>query len=607
MCGIVGYVGRKAVTPILLDGLAKLEYRGYDSAGVAVWNGSEIEVEKAKGRLRVLVEKTNNGETPKGTVGIGHTRWSTHGKPSDINSHPQTSGTGKTAVVHNGIIENYLELKEYLSSQGVEFVSETDTEVVAHLFEHYYSGDLLAAAERVASVLEGSYALGILVADHPDTLVAMRRDSPLIIGLGEGENFIASDVTAILEHTRSVYYIEDKEIALITENSVEVYDQYARKLEKEVSHIDWDVAAAEKGGYEHFMLKEIMEQPTAVQATVSPRIKNGRVELDIPLTDEDIKKFNKIFIAACGSAYYVGCAASRMLEQLLRIPTTVQLASEFRYQSPLVDDRTLVIIISQSGETADSRAALREAKRLGAKTLAVVNVVGSSIAKEADMSLYTWAGPEIAVATTKAYSTQLAALYLLGIRMAEARGTVDELRYKELVAAVEALPALIGETLGLIEQTQQLASRWFSAEHVFFIGRGIDYAVSLEGALKLKEISYTMSEAYAAGELKHGPISLIVDGTPVIAVISENRLFEKTLSNIKEVSARGASVAAIVNQSARDLSAEGVTTLVIPDCEPLFSASLSVIPLQLLSYYIASLKGCDIDKPRNLAKSVTVE
>ncbi len=607
MCGIVGYVGRKAATPILLEGLKKLEYRGYDSAGVAVWNGEKIEVEKAKGRLRVLVEKTDNGAFPVGSAGIGHTRWSTHGKPSDINSHPQTSGTGRTAVVHNGIIENYMELKEYLASQGVTFVSETDTEVVAHLFEHYYKGDLLEAAERVASVLEGSYALGILVADHPDTLVAMRHDSPLIIGLGEDENFIASDVTAILEHTRSVYYIEDKEIAILTGASVEVYDQHSRRVKKTPSHIDWDVQAAEKGGYEHFMLKEIMEQPAAVQATISPRIKNGRVELEIPLSDEDIRSFDRIYIAACGSAYYVGCAAARVLETLLHIPVLTQLASEFRYQSPLVDERTLVIIISQSGETADSRAALREAKRLGARTLAIVNVVGSAIAKEADMSLYTWAGPEIAVATTKAYSTQLAALYLLGIRMAEARGTVTPERYGELVAAVEALPGLIEKTLGIKEQTQQLASRWFSAEHVFFIGRGIDYAVSLEGALKLKEISYTMSEAYAAGELKHGPISLIVDGTPVIAVISDNRLFEKTLSNIKEVSARGASVAAIVCESARDISGEGVTPLTIPDCEPLFAASLSVIPLQLLSYYIASLKGCDIDKPRNLAKSVTVE
>ncbi len=607
MCGIVGYVGEKAATPILLEGLKKLEYRGYDSAGVAVWNGERIEVEKAKGRLRVLAEKTNNGAFPVGTAGIGHTRWSTHGKPSDINSHPQTSGTGRTAVVHNGIIENYMELKEYLTSQGVKFVSETDTEVVAHLFEHYYKGDLLEAAERVASVLEGSYALGILVADHPDTLVAMRHDSPLIIGLGEGENFIASDVTAILERTRSVYYIEDKEIAILTGSSVEVYDQHSRRVKKTPSHIDWDVQAAEKGGYEHFMLKEIMEQPSAVQATISPRIKNGRVELEIPLSDEDIRSFDRIYIAACGSAYYVGCAAARVLETLLHIPVLTQLASEFRYQSPLVDEKTLVIIISQSGETADSRAALREAKRLGARTLAVVNVVGSSIAKEADMSLYTWAGPEIAVATTKAYSTQLAALYLLGIRMAEARGTVTPERCRELVAAVEALPGLIEKTLGIKEQTQQLASRWFSAEHVFFIGRGIDYAVSLEGALKLKEISYTMSEAYAAGELKHGPISLIVDGTPVIAVISDNRLFEKTLSNIKEVSARGASVAAIVCESARDISGEGVTALTIPECEPLFSASLSVIPLQLLSYYIASLKGCDIDKPRNLAKSVTVE
>lgn len=607
MCGIVGYVGSRPVTPILLDGLGKLEYRGYDSAGVAVWNGDRIEVEKAKGRLSVLRENTGGGVHPVGCIGIGHTRWATHGKPSDINSHPQTSGTGRTAVVHNGIIENYYELRQYLISQGVQFVSDTDTEVVAQLFEYYYNGDLLATATRVVGVLEGSYALGILNADHPDTMVALRRDAPLLVGVGEGENFIASDVAAILKYTRDVYYIDDKEIALVRKQGVEVYDQYGRKVDKELRHVDWDVQAAEKGGYEHFFLKEIMEQPEAVRATISPRIKNGRVELEIPLSDEDIRKFDKIYIAACGSAYYVGVAAGYLLEELLRVPTTVQLASEFRYQNPIVDEKTLVIIISQSGETADSRAALREAKSRGATTLAVVNVVGSSIAREADMSLYTWAGPEISVATTKAYSTQLAALYLLAIKMADARRSITDERYAELVRAVEALPTLIERALGIKEQVQQLAAKWFSAEHVFFIGRNTDYAVTLEGALKLKELSYTMSEAYAGGELKHGPISLIEDGTPVMAVMTGARLFDKTLSNVKEVLARGASIAAIVGESARDISTEAGCILRVPDCEPLFSASLSVIPLQFLAYYIASLKGCDIDKPRNLAKSVTVE
>ena len=607
MCGIVGYIGHRPVTPILLGELKKLEYRGYDSAGVAVWNGERIEVEKAKGRLSVLEQCTDRGAHPLGTVGIGHTRWATHGKPSDINSHPQTSGTGRTAVVHNGIIENYLELREYLASRGVEFVSDTDTEVVAQLFEHYYNGDLLETAARVSNMLEGSYALGILVADHPDTMVAMRRDSPLIIGAGDGENFIASDVAAILEYTRDVYYIDDKEIALVRTDGVEIFDQYGRRVEKSVERVDWDVKTAEKGGFEHFMLKEMMEQPDAVRATISPRLKNGSVELEIPLSEEDMRRFDKIYIAACGSAYYVGVAAKYLLEELLRVPTITLLASEFRYQNPIVDENTLVIIISQSGETADSRAALREAKARGATTLAVVNVVGSSIAKEADMSLYTWAGPEISVATTKAYSTQLAALDLLAVRMAQARQSITPERCAELVGAIEKLPELIEQTLGLKEQVQELASRWFSAEHVFFIGRNSDYAVTLEGALKLKEISYTMSEAYAAGELKHGPISLIEDGTPVVSVMTGQRLFEKTLSNVKEVLARGAEVAAIVCESARDISGEVGTVLRIPDCEPLFSASLSVIPLQFLAYYIASLKGCDIDKPRNLAKSVTVE
>ncbi len=607
MCGIVGYVGSKQATPILMEGLSKLEYRGYDSAGIAVYNGSDVEVIKAEGRLSNLLSITEDGVLPHGTVGIGHTRWSTHGRPSDINSHPQTSGNGMFAVVHNGIIENYMELKTHLQSQGVQFVSETDTEVIAHLFSHFYNGNLLQTARHVSEHMEGSYALGVICSDFPDTLIAIRKDSPLIIGLGEGENYIASDVTAILAHTRNIHYVEEKEIALITCNSVHIYDSYLNEVKRDVFTVDWNVESAEKGGYEHFMFKEIMEQPRALLGAISPRIKDGRILLDIPLTPQVTEDINQIYIMACGSAYHVGVIAKYLYEDLLRIPTTVALASEFRYQNPIVDSHTLAIVISQSGETADSLAALRKAKSRGAKILSIVNVVGSSITKESDYTLYTWAGPEIAVATTKAYSTQLGCVYLLGVYLADALGKISPKAYNDYITALLELPEKIESILQNRSLTQLLAAQYFNSKHIFFIGRNIDYAISLEGSLKLKEISYTHSEAYAAGELKHGTISLIEEGSPVIALMTSKRLFDKTLSNVKEVKARGAIVIAVVTAGSRDITDQVDHVIELPSILPEFAASLAVVPLQLFSYYVASLRGCDIDKPRNLAKSVTVE
>ncbi len=607
MCGIIGYVGAQQASPILLNGLSKLEYRGYDSAGIAVYDGQALNVKKAKGRLKNLIDITKNGSEPTGTIGIGHTRWSTHGRPSDINSHPQTSGTGNVAVVHNGIIENYMELKEFLISTGVKFISETDTEVVAHLFEYYYDGDLLSTMQKVMERVDGSYALGILCKYHPDTIIAVRKESPLIIGLGNGENFIASDVAGILNYTRDIYYIDDKEIAIVKSGSVEIFDMYSRKIEKEIFHVDWDIEAAEKGGYEHFMFKEIMEQPKAVLNAISPRIKDGRISLDISLSPDELRGFDKLYIVGCGSAYHVGMVAKYIYEDMLRIPTVVQLASEFRYSNPIIDKRTLVIVISQSGETADSLAALREAKRLGATIVSIVNVVGSSIAKESDHVLYTWAGPEIAVATTKAYSTQLACIYMFALFMADSLGKISEEEYIAFIHALLKLPEDLKTVLELKEVTQKLASYYFNAKHIFFIGRNIDYAISLEGSLKLKEISYTASEAYAAGELKHGTISLIEEGSPVVALMTTEKLFDKMLSNIKEVKARGASVIAVTLDNARDISDEVDHVIKIPYIHPMMEASLAIVPLQFFSYYVASMRGCDIDKPRNLAKSVTVE
>ena len=608
MCGIVGYIGKNQASPILLDGLSKLEYRGYDSAGIAVFHDNEVEVAKAKGRLSVLAEKTNDGKSLKGTMGIGHTRWATHGEPSDVNSHPQVSMSGRFAVVHNGIIENYISLKKKLIERGFEFISETDTEVIAHLFEYYYKGDILDAMIRVLNRVEGSYALGVLCSDYPDQFIAVRKASPLIVGLGNDENFIASDVTAILKHTRDIYYLEDNEIVVLKKDSVKVYNKDKEEVEKEKFTVDWDISAAEKSGYEHFMMKEMEEQPKAIRDTISPRIKDGKIVLDdISLTTEDIKNINKIYIVACGSAYHVGVVGKYVIEKMCRIPVEVQVASEFRYCDPIITKNDLVIVISQSGETADTLAALKEAKNHGARILSIVNVVGSAIANASDDVIYTWAGPEIAVATTKAYSTQLAVIYLIAAYMAEKLGMLTSGEYANFVAEIEALPDKVAKILESKEEIQYLASKFFNCHSIFFIGRNLDYAVSMEGSLKLKEISYIHSEAYAAGELKHGTISLIEDGTLVVALATGQELFDKTVSNVKEVKARGAVVMGVTTQAHELMDDVADFTIKIPTAHEMLLPSLTVVPLQLFGYYVASLKGCDIDKPRNLAKSVTVE
>lgn len=611
MCGIVGYVGEEQAAPLLLQGLEKLEYRGYDSAGVAVYTGEKLEVAKAKGRLKILSDMLDGGKSLQGTIGIGHTRWATHGAPSDINSHPQMSDSGKFAVVHNGIIENYLTLKTFLMDRGITFVSETDTEVVAQLLEYYYKKyqcDILEAMIRVIHKVEGSYALGVICQDFPDELYAVRKDSPLIVGLGQGENFIASDVPAILAKTREIYRLNDNEIVRLTRTGVTVFNTDRDEVHKQPVHIDWDVSAAEKGGYEHFMFKEIMEQPKAIRDTISPRIRDGKIVLDdITLTREQVESFRRIVIVACGSAYHVGVVAKYALEQLTRIPVEVDVASEFRYRNPIVDDKVLVLIISQSGETADTLAAMREAKRLGARTLSIVNVVGSSIANESDDVLYTWAGPEIAVATTKAYSTQLAVVYLLALYLADLLGTVSSKEYESYLADLQKLPEQIEAVLQDRENIQYFASRNFNAKDIFFIGRNIDYALSLEGSLKLKEISYIHSEAYAAGELKHGTISLVEDGTLVVALASYLPLFDKTMSNVKEVKARGAYVLGLTVEGKTEIEKETDFVFYLPATNSMMQPSLMVVPLQLFAYYVAAMKGCDIDKPRNLAKSVTVE
>ncbi len=608
MCGIVGYVGKKQAVPILMDGLSKLEYRGYDSAGVAVMQDGEIKIKKSKGRLAVLQEKLDNGEPLSGVMGIGHTRWATHGEPSDTNSHPHLSRSGRFAVVHNGIIENYMKLRQMLINKGFEFISETDTEVIAQLVEYYYNGDIVETLTKVVERVEGSYALGILCADNPDSFVAVRKESPLIVGLGEGENFIASDVPAILAHTRDVYFLENDEIVLLDAENVKVYNLDGEEIKKEPYHVEWDISAAEKGGYEHFMFKEIMEQPRVIRDTVQPRIRDGKIVLDdISLTAEYIKGINKIYIVACGSAYHVGVVGKYVIEAMTRIPVEVTVASEFRYMNPIVDDKTLTVVISQSGETADTIAAMREAKRLGSRTFAIVNAVGSAIAREADDVLYTWAGPEISVATTKAYSTQVTAIYLLSLYIAQELNMIDDETLKTKIDALEKLPENIQKILDNKEQIQYMASQYYNAKNVFFLGRTLDYAVALEGSLKLKEISYIHSEAYAAGELKHGPIALIEQGTVVVALCTVNKLFDKMLSNIKEVKARGAVLIAIAEEGHTDIEHEADHVIYLPKCDELALPSEAVIPLQLFSYYIASLKGLDIDKPRNLAKSVTVE
>ncbi|WP_369299027.1 glutamine--fructose-6-phosphate transaminase (isomerizing) [uncultured Neglectibacter sp.] len=609
MCGIVGYIGGEQAAPFLLNGLTKLEYRGYDSAGVAVYEGGSLHVVKSKGRLSVLDGILQGGKALPGTVGIGHTRWATHGAPSDVNSHPQESSGGKFAVVHNGIIENYLALKNHLIHRGVEFVSDTDTEVVAQLLEYYYRGDVLDAVQKVIGRVEGSYALGIICADCPDRIFAVRKDSPLIVGAGQGENFIASDIPAILSKTRDIYRLKDKEIAVLEREKISFFNEEMEPVEKTLERVEWDVAAAEKGGYEHFMMKEICEQPEALRKTISPRIRDGRVVLDdITLSAEQIRDIDKVFIVACGTSYHVGVVAKYAFEKLLKLPLEVDVASEFRYRDPIINDRTLVIIISQSGETADTLAALRMAKQSGARVLSIVNVVGSTIANESDDVLYTWAGPEIAVASTKAYSTQLAMIYLIVLYMAQELGTLSEAERKEYLDDLQRLPDLAAACLADKETIQYFASRYFNAGDMYFIGRNVDYAASLEASLKLKEISYIHSEAYTGGELKHGPISLIEDGTLVIAICTYDRLFDKMMSNVKEVKARGAVVLGITTRGREGaLRQETDYQFCIPKITDFMLPSLSIIPLQLFAYYIASMKGCDIDKPRNLAKSVTVE
>ena len=611
MCGIVGYVGTQQAAPLLLEGLRRLEYRGYDSAGMAVCGPDGLRVQKAKGRLQALADLTDEGKAMPGVIGIGHTRWATHGEPNDTNAHPQVSESGRFAVVHNGIIENYAELKKKLLEKGYTFRSETDTEVVAQLLDWYYrdSRDVFEAVTSMLSAVEGTYALGILCADTPDRLIAARKDAPLLLGYGEGENFIASDVTALLRHTRNVVYMDDGELAVVTAGSIRIYDERRRPVEKERHYIDWDVDAAEKGGYAHFMLKEIFEQPTAISKAITGRIQEGRVVLsDLTMTDREIRDIGRICIVACGSSYHVGMVGKYNLERMLRRSVEVCLASEFRYSDPIIGPGDLVIVISQSGETLDSMAALREAKKRGARILSIVNVVGSSIARESDDVLYTWAGPEIAVATTKAYSTQMVVLNLLGLYFGDIMGTIDLETYTAMVQGIQALPHQMEEILSDTGYIQAAARELAGHDQVFFIGRNLDYALSLEGSLKLKEISYIHSEAYASGELKHGTISLIEEGTPVIAAATYMPLFDKAMSNVVEVQARGANVLALTTAAGTERMHSRVkNVLTVPETEAMLLPQLGVVPLQLLAYYIALERGCDIDKPRNLAKSVTVE
>ncbi|MCM1185911.1 MAG: glutamine--fructose-6-phosphate transaminase (isomerizing) [Lachnoclostridium sp.] len=608
MCGIVGYIGNKQAAPIILDGLSKLEYRGYDSAGIAVFDGERIVTSKAVGRLKVLENLTHGGESMRGFSGIGHTRWATHGAPSDLNAHPHTNGKGSIAVVHNGIIENYIPLRKKMRDKGYEFVSETDTEVLAHLLDYYYRGNPMEAVTKVLHRVEGSYALGIMFADFPGEIYAARKDSPLIVGKNEDGCFIASDVPAILKYTRTVYYMDNQEVVRLSAGNLQFFSVDEEEVTKEAVTIDWDANAAEKAGYEHFMLKEMYEQPKTVTDTISPRIQNNDIVIEeLNMSDEELQKIRKIHIVACGSAYHAGVTGKYVIEDLARIPVEVDVASEFRYRNPILEEGSMVIVISQSGETADTLAALRESKERGFKVLGIVNVVGSSIAREADSVMYTWAGPEIAVATTKAYSAQLVALYMLALKLAKVRNTVDKGQFEHLLNDLGRLPDQIELLLGQKGKIQHFANRYVGARDIFFIGRGVDYAISLEGSLKLKEISYIHSEAYAAGELKHGTISLIEEGTLVVAVATQPELFQKTISNIVEVKARGAFVMAVTNEGNKAIEKAADYVLYIPETHSCFTNSLAIVPLQLFAYYVAVGRGCDVDKPRNLAKSVTVE
>lgn len=607
MCGIVGYIGSKMAAPILINGLKKLEYRGYDSAGVAIFGNNELKVVKSKGRLATLENKVNE-DIPKGSIGIGHTRWATHGEPNDLNSHPHISRSGKIAVVHNGIIENYIELKEFLQSEGYEFISETDTEVVAHLIDYHYKGDIVKAVISSINEVEGSYALGVICNDCDDKFVAARKDSPLVVGLGKGENFIASDIPAILEYTRDVYILEDKEVVVLRADSVKVFNNYGAEVKKDVFKVNWDVSAAEKSGYEHFMMKEMFEEPKVIRDTINPRIKDGRISLDnIRITSEDLEKIEKIYIVACGTAYHAGVVGKYIIEMLARIPVEVDVASEYRYRDPLITEKNLVIIISQSGETLDTLFALRESRKKGARVLSIVNVVGSSISRESDDVIYTWAGPEIAVASTKAYNAQLSALYLIALDFAMKKGKIEEEFYKKVIEELKNIPQAVESVLANKEVIQKFASEHYNAKSIFFIGRGLDYALSMEGSLKLKEISYIHSEAYAGGELKHGTIALIEEGTLVICPMTQDNLMDKMISNIREVKARGATVLAIAKESNKLVEKVADVVVTVPDVDSLLAPIAAVTPLQLFAYYMAIQKGCDVDKPRNLAKSVTVE
>lgn len=608
MCGIVGYLGPKNASEVIVDGLSKLEYRGYDSAGVAVCNDGELEIRKFKGRLAVLAEDIEKNEM-KGNLGIGHTRWATHGEPSDVNSHPHFNMDKTIAVVHNGIIENYMELKEELKEDGVEFRSETDTEVIAHLVDKYYEGNLLDAVYKTVARLRGAYALGVICKDNEDELVAVRKDSPLIAGVGEGENFIASDIPALLKYTRKVYFLENGEVVHIKGNELKIYDAERNPVEKEIYDVKWDIEAASKGGYDCFMLKEINEQPEGVKNTLERRIdENGNIVLDgIHLTKEDLDSINRIYIVACGTAYHAGLLGKNALEKYLKVPVITDIASEFRYSDNFVDEHSLVILVSQSGETADTLAVLRDSKAKGAKILAITNVVGSSISREADEVFYTWAGPEIAVASTKAYTTQITSLYMIALNFALEKGTITREEYLETIEKMKELPEKIQKVLDNQDKIKETAERIVSKEHVFFLGRGVDYSLAMEGSLKLKEVSYIHSEAFAAGELKHGTIALIEEGTPVISIATQENLFEKMVSNMQEVKARGAFVASIAQEHNRSVEKVSDEVIYIPNCDDMLVPIVAVVPMQLLAYYVSTMKGLDVDKPRNLAKSVTVE
>lgn len=610
MCGIVGYIGKNEAIPFLLQGLEKLEYRGYDSSGIAVYTDNKIKVEKKQGRLKILEDLLASEPQISSHLGIGHTRWATHGDPSDINAHPHISYSGKIALIHNGIIENYMELKKKLISEGFnKFKSDTDTEVAVQLLDYFYEGDMFEAIKKLVNTIEGSFSLGIICSDYPDTLFAAKKDSPLIVGVGDKENYIASDIPAVLSKTKNICRLKEKQIAVIKSDDFELFDFNGSQTKKEITVINWNVTAAEKNNYQHFMMKEIMEQPEVIKATISPRIKDAEIHLDnLNLSEEYLRNLSKISIVACGSAYHVGCVAKYFMESLLKKPVEVDVASEFRYRSPIVNENILTIVISQSGETADTLAALREAKSRGSRILSIVNVVGSSIANESDDVLYTWAGPEIAVATTKAYSTQLSLMYLVALYIAKKLNEISEDLYKNTLENIEKLPNQIQSILESRSKIENIAEKYQNIDKVFFIGRNLDYAVCMEGSLKLKEISYIHSEAYAAGELKHGTISLVDNETLVIALATQDKLFDKTVSNIREVKSRGAKILSVTSENnAEKISQVSDDVIYIPNSCEITAPSLAVIPLQLLSYHIAKLRGCNIDKPRNLAKSVTVE